>query len=101
MSTRICLSLALCLTVASVAIGQLPTKASLAGKAVDFSQARSLPYQLSGRTIFENVIIDNQHFALVVDWKKGKLEPVDLCPLTTVQIPEWNSSWTGITEVLT
>ena len=101
MSTRICLSLILCLAVTSVAIGQLPPKAELAGKAADFSQARSLPYQLSGRTIFENVIIDNQHFAMVVDWKKGKLEPVALYPLTTVEIPTYNENWVGIPKVVT
>jgi hypothetical protein len=69
--------------------------------AADFSQARSLPYQLSGRTLFENVIIDNQHYAIVVDWKKGKLEPVAMYPLTTVQIPVWGGSWTGISPVIT
>jgi hypothetical protein len=101
MITRTCASLVLCLGVAGVAGGQVPPKALLAGKQADFSQARSLPYQLSNRTIFENVIVDSQHLAMVVDWKKGKLEPVDLYSLKTVQIPTWNGIWNGIVPVAT
>ncbi len=100
MINKICASLVLCLAVAGVAVGQLPPKAQLAGKTIDFSQARSLPYQLSNRTIFENVIVDNRHFAMVVDWKNNKLEPVDLYPITTVQIPDWVGGWSGIEALI-
>ncbi len=55
-------------------------------------------------TLFENVLVNGAHFAMVMEWKQNKMEPSYLQPLTTVQIPfatvpSW-AAWEGIPPVV-
>jgi len=64
----------------------------LAGKAVDFSVARSLPYRFTYWVSFENVIADSERLMVLMDsrsktGKSANLEPVAIRKLNTVQIP--------------
>ena len=73
--------------VACTAFGEMDPKGFLASKSVDFTKAHALPFESPDQTMFENVIIDGQRYAMVAAWKKNKLEPIGLYPLATVQIP--------------
>ncbi len=86
------------MSIGIVAQQQGDPKAFLATKAVDFSNARSLPYESGSRTLFENVLVGGLHYAMIVDWKKGKLEPSELHLLTTVQIPFRGITVDGVDE---
>jgi len=78
------------------AAGQIDPKPYLANKKVDFSQARSLPYLTADQVMFENVLVDYQHFALLMGWKRAKFEPIELRRLNTVKIPTATISIDGV-----
>ncbi len=76
-------------------------------RSMDFSVARSLPYQTPDQVMFENVIANGQHLALLMKWSAAVLRPVQSRQLTTVQIPERTISidgndadWAGIPPVV-
>ena len=76
-------------------------------RGMDFSVARSLPYQTPDQVMFENVIWYGQHLALLMKWRGVVLVPVQSRRLTTVQIPERTISidgddadWDGISPVV-
>ena len=86
--------------VACAAFGQAYPKGFRATKSADFSRARALPFESPDQTLFENVIIDGQRYAMVAAWKKNKLEPIGLYPLATVKIPLFRLSVKWRTGVL-
>ncbi len=99
------LSIVLGLMVPAAASGQSDPKAFLANKTIDFSQAHALPFQSADMTLFENVVVEGQHYAMTAAWKKSKLEPITLYPLGTVEVAErtiggW-SDWNGIAPAVT
>jgi hypothetical protein len=77
-----------------------PASGLLAGKTLDFSAARSLPYLASDQIMFENVIVDGLHYAVLMKWMKATMQPVDLYRITTVQIPNWVAGWSGIEALI-
>ncbi len=77
-----------------------PVFGLLAGKTLDFSAARSLPYRTSDQTMFENVIVDGLHYAVLMKWMNARMQPADLYPITTVQIPNWVADWSGIEPLI-
>mgnify|MGYP001057391532 CR=1 FL=1 len=77
------LSVAVC-----TSFGQMDPKGFLASKSVDFTKAHALPFESPDQTLFENVIIDGQRYAMVAGWKQNKLEPTALYLLATVRI-QW------------
>jgi hypothetical protein len=52
-------AIALVLTVGAAGTARPAPKNPPANLLMDFSQARSLPYETTGQVMFENVIIDN------------------------------------------
>ncbi len=77
----------LLIVVAFTAFGEMDPKGFLASKSVDFTRAHALPFESPDQTLFENVIVDGQRYAMVAEWKMNKLEPIGLYPLATLQIP--------------
>jgi hypothetical protein len=75
----------------------------------DFSQSRSLPYQNSDTVLFENVIVGNERYEMIMTFGKGgKFNPVSSRLLRTVQIPFANividgdaSDWAGVQPIET
>ena len=77
---------------------------------MDFSVARSLPYQTPNQVMFENVISNGQHLALLMKWRGATLQQVQSRRLTTVQIPQIpvetitidgiDTDWAGIPAVV-
>lgn len=90
MKRLLCLSMlvAVSLLVAVGAAGQRGSpKPDFANMILDFSVSRSLPYLTADQVLFENVIANDQRFALLMKWKNNKLEPVTLHPLAEVRVP--------------
>jgi hypothetical protein len=77
------------------------------GPTYDFSLSRSLPYQAGDMVLFENVILGNQRYEMIMQWNKaGTFKPVSTKLLRTVQIPYAqitidgiDSDWAGIPPV--
>jgi len=95
-----------CLVLAGVAFGQMNPRPNLSNMTLDFSRARSLPYQNAGQVMFENVLVNGQPYALLAGWKNSKMEPHELRVLRTVEIPFANillgnaGSWVGVPPVV-
>jgi hypothetical protein len=75
------------MTMAVMASAQDEPKSYLANKVVDYSVSRTLPFETPGQMTFENVIVDDKRFAMLMQWKNVKFEPVALLELATVRIP--------------
>lgn len=74
----------------------------------DFSYSRSLPYKSKDVVLFENVIIGNNHYAVIMSWQKNnRFEPVWADKLRTVEIPfrritidGIDTDWAGISPIV-
>jgi len=79
------------------------------GPTYDFSQSRSLPYQTSDMMLFENVIVGNERYEMIMTWGKGNtFKPISSRLLRTVEIPfaqitidGYDSDWAGVPPVET
>ncbi|MEK7750667.1 MAG: hypothetical protein AAB403_06280 [Planctomycetota bacterium] len=107
MVRKMCKAVTLLFVFTTGAAGQIDPKALLAGKTLDFSQARTLPFGTTDRTFFENVLVEGRHYAIVMAWKNTKLEPDYVQLLATVQIPfrtiaidGLDNDWAGISPVV-
>jgi len=86
-ATRLLLLALIILTMTVWASAQDEAKAYLANKVVDYSVARTLPFETQRQMTFENVIVGDKRFAMLMQWKNAKFEPVELLELATVEIP--------------
>jgi hypothetical protein len=105
-------------TVALLAFATLvcaqDAKTFLVGKTVSFAESRSLPYWTADQVAFENVLVNGDHYIVVMRFKNeknaAKFEPVSYLKLPTVQVPVVDNSaividgnasdWDGITPAM-
>lgn len=109
MITKFFLPFLLCIGLATFAFADDPYADFVAaGVNADFSQSRSLPYVYSNMVLFENVIVGNERYAIIMRldtsnvlkpiWA-GTLSKVEI-PFRTITIDGDDADWAGIPPVV-